>query len=109
MVQNAVVKISTGYQLYGHFVAIMCWPFQRANKYVLFKPARTPGTPEIRPEMEATGPLDIVGLSSEIIGFRNRGGGPVGHPQCVQIKTLTLNIKCLPKGHHDRALQKVDF
>jgi hypothetical protein len=29
----------------------------------------------------------------------NRGGGPVGHPQCVQAKTRILNIKCTPQGH----------
>jgi hypothetical protein len=50
--------------------------------------------------MGAPGPPDIVGGSSEIIGFRNRGGGPVGHPQDVQVETLILNMKCLPKGHH---------
>ncbi len=64
-------------------------------------PARTPGTPQNRPEMGAPGPPDILGLSSEIIGFRNRGGGPVGHPHGVQVKTLILNVKCLPKGHHE--------
>ncbi len=55
--------------------------------------------PIIRPEMGAPGSPDIVGLSSEIIGFRNRDGGPVGHPQGVQVKTLILNLKCLQKGH----------
>ncbi len=34
--------------------------------------------------MATPGPTDILGVSSEIIGFRNRGGGPVGHPLCVQ-------------------------
>ena len=63
-------------------------------------PARTPGNPQNRPELGAPGPPDIFGLSSEIIGFRNRGWGPVGRPQGVQVKTLILNIKCLPKGHH---------
>ncbi len=39
---------------------------------------------QTRPEMKAPGPQDIVGVSEEVIGFRNRGGGPVGHPQGVQ-------------------------
>jgi hypothetical protein len=51
--------------------------------------------------MGAPGPPDIVGASSEIIGFRNRGAGPVGHPQGVQVKPRILNIKCLPKGHRE--------
>ncbi len=46
------------------------------------------------------GPPDILGLSSEILVFEIGMGGSVGHPQGVQVKTLTLNIKCLPKGHH---------
>ncbi len=50
--------------------------------------------------MGAPGPPDIVGLSKEIIGFPNRGGGPVGHPQGVQVDTLILNRKSFPKGHH---------
>ncbi len=69
------------------------WPFRKAEKYVFVKPARTPGTPTIRPEMGAPGPPDIVGLSSEIVGFRNRGGGPVGHPQGVQVKTIYSQYK----------------
>ncbi len=43
--------------------------------------------------MGAPGPPDIVGPSEEIIGFQKRGGGPVGNPQGVQVKTLILNIK----------------
>ena len=50
--------------------------------------------------MGAPGPPDIVGLSLEIIGFRNWGGGPVGHPQGAQVKTLIFNIKYLPKVSH---------
>jgi hypothetical protein len=58
---------------------------------VFFRPARTPGTPKIG---RRWGPRAII-------GFRNRGGGPVGHPQGVQVKTLIINIECLPKSHHD--------
>ncbi len=67
---------------------------------MFLKPARTPGNPPNRPEMGAPGRPDIVGLSSEIVGFRNLGGGPVGHPQGVQLKTLILIIKCFTNGHH---------
>ncbi len=72
-----------------------------------FKPAGTPGNPQNRPEMGAPGPPDIVGLSQEIFGFRNPGGGPVGHPQSVRVKTLILTIKCLPKSRHVKATGKV--
>ena len=51
--------------------------------------------------MGAPGPPDILGRSSGIIGFRNLGGGPVGHPQGAQVKTLIFNIKYLPKVSHD--------
>ncbi len=54
-------------------------PPQRANKYVFVKPARTPRT-KIGRKWGPRAPPDIVGLSYEIIGFRDRGGGPVGHP-----------------------------
>ena len=54
--------------------------------------------------MGAPGPPDILGLSWEIIGFRNRGGGQVGRPQGVQVKMLILNIKRLPKYHHVQPL-----
>ncbi len=30
------------------------------------------------------------------------GGGPVGHPQGAQVKTLIFNIKYLPKVSHDK-------
>ena len=43
--------------------------------------------------MGAPGPPKIVGLSYEIIGFQNRGGGPVGRPEGVQFEALILNIK----------------
>ncbi len=66
---------------------------------VLCKPARTREA-QNRPEMGAPGPPDIGGLSEEIIGFRNRGGGPVGHPQGVQGKTQIYNIKYLAKANH---------
>ncbi len=49
-------------------------------KICVFYAGPDPGNPPNRPEMGAPGRPDIVGLSSEIIGFRNRGGGPVGHP-----------------------------
>ncbi len=75
-------------------------PFQRAKKYVFFRAGPGPGNPQIRPEMGAPGPPDILGLSSEIIGSRNLGGGPVGHPQGAQDKTLIFNIKYLPKVSH---------
>ena len=48
--------------------------------------------------MGAPGPPDIVGLSWEIIVFRNWGGGPVGHPQGVQVKNANFQYKMLPKG-----------
>ncbi len=32
--------------------------------------------------------------------FRSRGGGPVGHPQGVQGKTLIFDIKYLPQASH---------
>ncbi len=57
-----------------------------------------PGPREPPKPAGSGGPTFIFGLSWEIIGFRNRGGGPVGHPQGVQVKTLILNIKCLQ--HH---------
>jgi hypothetical protein len=63
-------------------------------------PSPDPGNPQNRPEVGAPGPPDILGLSKEIVGFRNRGGGPAGHPQGVQVKTLIPNIKCLPEGRH---------
>ncbi len=65
--------------------------------YCLSRPG--PRNPQNRPEMKVPGPPDIVGLSSESIGFRNRVGGPVGHPQGFQVKTFFLNMKCLPKNH----------
>ncbi len=37
----------------------------------------------------------------EIIGFRNWCGGPVGHPQGAQVKTLIFNMKYLPKVSHE--------
>ncbi len=61
---------------------------------MFFRPARAPEPPQNQPEMGAPGPPDIVGLSQEIIGYRHRGGAPVGHPQGVQVKTLILNMKC---------------
>ncbi len=65
---------------------------------VFLKPAQTPATPKISRKWGPRTP-NVVGQPSEIIGFRNRGGGPVGHPQGVQVKTLIINIKCFPKGH----------
>jgi hypothetical protein len=50
--------------------------------------------------MGAPGPPDMVERSSEITEFRNWGGGPVGHPQGAQVKTLTFNMKYLPKDSH---------
>ena len=47
--------------------------------------------------MGAPGPPDIVGLSWEIIGFRNRGGGPAGHPQGVQVNAYS-QYKVPPQG-----------
>ena len=73
------------------------WPFQRAKKDVCLKPARTPGTPKIARKWGALGPPDIVGLSWEIIGFRNRGGGPAGHPQGVQVNAYS-QYKVPPQG-----------
>ena len=55
------------------------WPFQKAKTYVFWAGPDTGNHPN-RPGMGAPGAPDIVGLPSEIIGFRNRGGGPVGHP-----------------------------
>ncbi len=69
-------------------------------KIMCFQAGPDSGNLQNRPEMGAPGPPDIVGLSWEIVGFRDRGGGPVGHPQGIQVKTLILNIKCLPEGHH---------
>ncbi len=66
----------------------------------MFKAGPDPGNLQNRPEIGLPGQPDIVGMSSEIIGFRNRGGGPVGLPQDVQVRTFFFNIKCLPEGHH---------
>ena len=72
------------------------WPFQSA-KTCVFRPNPGPGNPQNRPEMWAPGPPDIVGLSWEIIGFRNRGGGPAGHPQGVQVNAYS-QYKVPPQG-----------
>jgi hypothetical protein len=63
-----------------------------------FKTTRTPGTPQIGRKWGPRALPDAVGLSWEIIGFRNRGGGRVGCPQGVQVNTLILNVKCFPKS-----------
>ncbi len=68
------------------------------NIRVLSRPG--PREPQKSAGNGALGPPDILGLSLEIIGFRNRGGGPVGNPQGAQVKTLTLTRKCLTKDHH---------
>ncbi len=44
--------------------------------------------PKIGQKPRAGAP-DIVGLSWEIIGFRNRGYGPAGHPQGVQVNAYS--------------------
>ena len=54
-------------------------------------------TPQNQPEMGAMSPQNMVERSSEIIGFRNRGGGPIGHSWGVQVKTRIADLKCLPK------------
>ncbi len=70
--------------------------------YKTYLSVRRPGPsePQNRPEMAALRPPHMVERSSEISGIRNRGGGPAWHTQGVQVKTLILNIQCLPKGHH---------
>ncbi len=69
-------------------------------KNIFSIPARPPRNRPNRPGTAAPDPPDNVGWSSEIIDFRSQGGGPVGHPQGVQGKTLIFNIKYLPKASH---------
>jgi hypothetical protein len=69
-------------------------------KIYIFNSGPDPRNPQNRPGTAAPDPPDIVEQSSEIFDFRSRGGGPVGHPQGVQSKTLILNIKYHPKASH---------
>ncbi len=73
------------------------WPLQRVTQYVFLRQARTPEPPKSGGTGGPPGPPDIDGLPLEIIGFRERGGGPVGHPQGVQVRPLIRNQKMLPK------------
>ncbi len=53
------------------------------NIYVEFRP----GPPEsLKSEKAVPDAPDIVQQPMEIVGFRSRGGGPVGHPQGVRGK-----------------------
>ncbi len=55
---------------------------------VLFNSGPGHRYPSNRPGKAAPDPPDIVEESQEIVDFQSRGGGPVGHPQGVQGKTL---------------------
>ena len=80
------------------------------NIYFLI-PARTPGNPQIRPGTAAPDPPNNVEPSQELVGFRSWGGGPVGNPQGVQVKTCIFNLKYLPKVSHvfiARKLRQID-
>ncbi len=68
------------------------------NMCCLGRPA--PREPPKSAGNEVPGPPDIVEQAQEILGFRNRGGGPVDHPQGVQGRTLIFNIKYLTKASH---------
>ncbi len=52
--------------------------FDVLNKYVFFKPARSPGTSQIRPEMGAPGPPYIVERTSKSLVFEVGVGDQLG-------------------------------
>ncbi len=64
----------------------------------MFYSGPDPRNPPNRPGKAAPDPSDIVEQPNEIVDFRSRGVGPVGHPQGVQGKTLIFNMKYLPKA-----------
>ncbi len=69
---------------------------------ILFKFRPDHRNPQNWPGKAAPDPPAIVEQPSEIVGFRSVGvGGPVGHPQGVQGKTLIFNIKYFPKTSHE--------
>ncbi len=76
-----------------------------SKKQKQFRP--DPRNPQNRTGKAATDPADIVEQPQEIVDFQSRGGGPVGHPQGVQSKTLIFNIKYLPKASHPNQLCSV--
>ncbi len=70
------------------------------NMCFLCMPARTPGTLKISRKWEPRAPNISSNGPRKSLVFEVRVGGPVGHPQGVQVKTLIFNIKCPPKSHH---------
>jgi hypothetical protein len=67
------------------------WMLLKIYIYIyMFNSGPDPQNPQNRPGKAAPDPPDIVGLSREIVEFRSWSGGPVGHPQGVQSKTLNF-------------------
>jgi hypothetical protein len=78
--------------LEGHLLHKRSGSVDVLTKKTFFKPARTPGTTQNRPETAAPGPPDIVEWSQEITGFGGRGGGKAGRPQSVQVEALRYKM-----------------
>ncbi len=58
--------------------------FLTLSTTIFLIPARASGIPQIGQERRRRTPPDIVEERQEIVDFRSRGGGPVGHTQGVQ-------------------------
>ncbi len=54
--------------------------FWKLLQIYIFNSGPDPPNPQIGREKAAPDPPDIVGQPKEIVDFRSRGGGPVGHP-----------------------------